>query len=279
MHFVATRWTCCLMAGFGLAAVAEAQETGRRAPKDALAIRKALDERITLDFSAQSLQEALEHLQQKTKIRFVLDYSGTQFFGGMGGPGGPGLPGFPGAPGAPDMQLSLKSDNVKVRTALQNLIGPQHLTYVILADSVLISTEDSGWQRQMRQRVAVDVKDVALTDALRKLTDETGATLLIDPRQSEKTRGKISLQLDDVSLETALRLLAELGDLSTVRVGNVVFVTSEQRADKLRKENQRNNNNNYFNVPPLVGGMGGAFGGLAPPALEAVPPPPGPEKK
>jgi type II secretory pathway component GspD/PulD (secretin) len=281
MRFVA-RLTCCLVACTAFAA-ADAQEPAKRAPKDAAAIRKALDEKITLDFATQNLQEALEHLHQKTKIRFVLDNNAMQFMGGGpgigAGIGGPGIPGFQGGAGMPALQLSLKSDNGKVRTALQNLLSPQHLSYTILADSVLISTEEFGYQRQMQQRVSVDVKEVALTDALKKLTEETGATLLIDPRQGEKAKGKISLQLDDVTLETALRLLTELGDLSTVRVGNVVFVTTEQRAEKLRKENQ-GTNPNFYGVPQIGFGWGaGALFGA--PAAEAVPPPPPPvaEKK
>jgi hypothetical protein len=36
-------------------------------------IRKALDQNITLDFSSQSFEEAIEHLRQKSKLNIVLD--------------------------------------------------------------------------------------------------------------------------------------------------------------------------------------------------------------
>ena len=253
---------------------------GKDAPKDAVAIRKALDEKITLDYAGQSLQEALDHLQEKTKVRFVVDNTTpmAMFGGGFGGPGIPGLPGAPGAPAAGGFAgiggFNLKSEGGKVRTALQNLLGPQHLTYIVLADSVLITTEDGGYQRQMRQRVSLDVKEQSLTEALKKLADETGANLIIDPRQNDKAKAKISVQLDDVTLESAIRLLSELSDLSSVRVGNVTFVTTEERADKLRKENREtNNSNNNFGVPFF----GAAIGPIQPPPplppAVAVPPP------
>jgi type II secretory pathway component GspD/PulD (secretin) len=251
-----------LACGF-FAAVPAAQAQGRT--KDAAAIRKALDEKVTLDYNAQSLQDALDHLSQKTKIKFVLD--NNAMMNGMMMPGfGPG--GVPPGPGGfPGMQLSLKSDNGKLRTALSNMLAPLHLSYFILSDTVLIS-EEFGWQRQMRQRVSVDVKDLSLSDALRKLADETGVNLVIDTRQNDKARTKISLQLDDTTVETAMRLLSDLADLSAVRVGNVMLVTTESRAEKFRKENR-----DAFDRNPY-GGIGGivgaAVGGFPPPAIEPI---------
>jgi hypothetical protein len=280
MHLISVRGTCCLVAvSLAWSVVSgDAAGQGREGPKNAAAIRKALDEKITLDFNTQSLQEAIDHLQQKTRVRFVLDSTL-----GLQGGGGGVIPGIPGGPGMPFMQLTLKSDNGKVRTALQNMLSPHQLTYVILADSVLITTEEFGHQRQMRQRVDVDLKEVALKDALKKLADDTGATLIIDPRQSDKAQGKVSIQLDDVTVETAVRLLTELADLSSVRVGNVLFVTTEHRAEKLRKENQHLNNmfNPYSNpVFQAVGGVFGGFGGGPPVVVPAeAPAPPAAEKK
>ena len=46
----------------------------------------------------------------------------------------------------------------------------------------------------------------------------------------------MSLQLDDVPLETAVRLLAENAGLKPVRIGNVVLVTTKAHATELRNE-------------------------------------------
>ncbi|HYV37695.1 MAG TPA: hypothetical protein VE988_18570 [Gemmataceae bacterium] len=290
---------------------AQAQKGG---PNNPAAIRKALDEKITLDFNGASLDEALDHLSQKTKLKIVIDYFAVQqvanfggfipigafggiagFGGGVGGfPGGipaPGFPGQPGAPGGGQVGVLLKIDNGKVRTALQTTLNQHNLTFVIMGDSVVITTEDIGQIRQMKQRVSVDIKGQALADALKKLSDDTGFTLLLDERQAAKAKTKINLQLEDVTLETALRLMTELAELGAVNMGNVVFVTSDTRADKLRKENATNNPNIHNfpgGLPPLGTGGRGAIGAMTapgiavpdrPPVAVPVPPPPPDVKK
>jgi len=279
----------------------QAQDQNNK-PGTAAALRKALDQKITLDFSTQNFDEAIEHLRQKTKLNFTLDTFILQQMGiGVGFPGGGIIggafpqggiaPGFPGAPNGGNVQMVLKSDNAKIRTALQNFLSPYNLTFVILGDTVLITSEEAGYQRQMRQRVSIDVKNQPLADTLQKLADETGANLLVDPRQAEKAKAKITLQLDDVTLETAFRLLTAVADLSTVRVGNMLFLTDDARAEKLRKENQANDNgiDRLFPgiLPPIGRGFVGAAAAgnaVAPPAVilpeqPQAPPAPAPDRK
>jgi hypothetical protein len=285
---------------------AEAKAQGAKGgPNTPPAIRKALDEKITLDFNGGSLEDVLDHLSQKTKLKFVVDYFVVQQmginFGGFGiaGPGGavggffpgnagngPGAPAVAGAPGgAGQAGLLLKIDNGKVRTALQSMLKPYNLTFVILGDSVVITTDEVGHMRQMRQRVNIDVKGQTLADALQKLADDTGVNLLIDPRQADKAKAKINLQLEDVTVETAFRLLTELADLGSASMGNVLFVTSESRADKLRKENSSNAQGSPFfgfpgGLPPLGGGRGIGIGAMTAPGIAVpdgpvqAPPPP-----
>jgi hypothetical protein len=65
----------------------------------------------------------------------------------------------------------------------------------------------------------------------------TSTNVVLDPRLAKEAKGMpISLQLEEVPLETAVKLLAELANLGSVRVGNVLFVTTPQRADKLRAD-------------------------------------------
>ena len=58
-----------------------AQTGGKEQPKSltpAEAARKALDQKTTLDFVGQSLQEAVNHLREKTKVNFILDNQAAQ---------------------------------------------------------------------------------------------------------------------------------------------------------------------------------------------------------
>src|SRR5438105_3310865 len=84
-------------------------------------IRKALDQPITLDFSGQSVMEALQHLREKTGLEFNLDQVAL---GGMGiniNDNG-------------DQPVVMKSSGGKVRAALRKVLNSQQLAYVIFED-------------------------------------------------------------------------------------------------------------------------------------------------
>lgn len=256
----------------GTVTLTAAAQGGKQEPTAADKIRKlreGLNQKVTFDFTSQNFNDGIEHLRQKTKLPITLDPNAFPGFGLQ-------LDNIP-------MQVHLKSDNGPVRTTLQKMLSPHHLTYILLNDGVFITSESNAYARQMRQRVNVDVKDKALDTALKDLAAETGITLLIDPRQRQVARAQgVTLALQDATLETAVRLLTELADLKAVQVGNVTFVTDAKRAAEIRKENNdlQRNNQNYPQVytMPFIGGMGGFGGGIggiggARPGV-AVPPPP-----
>lgn len=193
-------------------------------PSPAEKIRKILDQPMTLDFSSGSLHEVVAHLKEKTRINFVLDLFAVQQQGLEDN-------------NMPPVTLNLKSDRTgKLRTSLQRMLNACNLSYVILEDSVLITTDELGLNRQLRQRVSVNLADAPLSAALKELARTTGVNLIIDPRLGKEVDVKVSLEVDNATLETTVRLLAEIGNLKAVRVGNVLFVTNESRADKLRRE-------------------------------------------
>ena len=132
-------------------------------------------------------------------------------------------------------------------------------------------------QRQLRQRVSVDWDDIQFTKALKDLAKETATNLVLDPRQAKKAADvRVSMKLDDVPLETAVRLMAEMAGLKPARMGNVLFVTSEERAEKLKDAEHP------AAMPGIMGGIGiggGGIGGVVPavpaPAAPAPAPPAG----
>jgi hypothetical protein len=240
-------------------------------------IRKALDQPITLDFSGNSVMEALQQLKDKTNLEFNIDQVGIA------------LTGFNveqnnGEP------VTIKSTGGKVNVALRKLLNTHQLTYVIFEDSILITTPELAVHRQMKQRVTLDVDEIPLTKALRELARNYAFNLVIDPKIAKDSQKPISLTLDSASLETAVRLLAEMAGLKAVRMDNVMFVTSEERAEKLRKED-KDMQPSPLDDPNMLGnpraGIAQILGnvGIAGPAIKAVPPlvkdgeDPAPEKK
>ena len=111
-----------------------------------------------------------------------------------------------------------------------------------------------------------------------------------EPRPRSAIEGKanaaVTLKLEDVPLETAVRLLSEVADLRAVRMSNVLFVTTPERGgrncDRMRRSGAGRQRDPIFpgglNPQPIPGIA--VFGGIAPAqALPVLPaPPPAVEK-
>jgi type II secretory pathway component GspD/PulD (secretin) len=205
-------------------------------------VRKGLDQTVTVELANQPLQQALEDLGKQTGLHIVLDRT---FLLNLGIEEG--------------IAVSVNLKEVKARTALRSMLGQYNLGYAIVGDTVFVSTQDVAIHRQLRQPVTLDLEAVALNAALKQLARQTGGNILLDPRlKAEEVQKPLTLQVEEVPLETAVRLLAELADLKAARMGNVLLVTTPERAEKLRAEPAdlvpgQNGLNEVFPVPvPLM---------------------------
>jgi type II secretory pathway component GspD/PulD (secretin) len=183
--------------------------------------RRQLDQTVTLELADQSLSAALNQLREQTKLNFVVDKSTMQQFG----------------LDPEQVLVNVKLKDVKARTALRSLLAPHNLGYAIVGDTLLVSTEDAAMTRQLKQRVSIDVDKMDLAAALKKLSKETAANVVLDSRVSAKLgQTEVTVQLDDVPLENAVRLVAESAGLKPVKVGNVLMVTTKAIAAEMRKD-------------------------------------------
>ncbi|AMV27917.1 hypothetical protein VT84_26170 [Gemmata sp. SH-PL17] len=242
------------------------------------AARKALDEVGDMNYQGKSLNEVIGDLKDRAKIGVTIDPAVYQF----------GLD-----PNQPTVTVTLKQ--VKLKDGLQQALAPFNLKCGLTRDGLYISTEEGLITKQFRQRVNVNCDGIAFGTAVKQLSADCGANIVIDPRLKDKANAAVTLKLDDVPLETAIRLMAEVADLGTVRMSNVLFVTTTERADKLRPNadgpTQPAPGNPVFPFPaggpvplPAVGGAAGAPGVLLPANPVVVPelpvaPPPAPEKQ
>ncbi len=242
--------------------------------------RRTLEQPLTVDFNGITLASAVEALRQQTKLNIVLDRASLQSM----------------AINADDLRVTLKLHNVKLRTVLKQLLGQCNLSYVLDGDIMVITIDEVAIQRQVRQRVSLEFDKVPLERALKHLSRETATNLVIDPRQAAAGKSPITLTLEDVPLEVAVRLAAELAGLRSVRQGNVLFLTTKEVAAELRKQEESSpalpSYGNWMDRIQILGGGGMAFpaGGVPVPAVPAAPPadapadkpaekPPDPQKK
>jgi hypothetical protein len=226
-------------------------------------IRKELDKVISVDIDGQALNLAIEQLKEQTKINFVLDQSV--------------LPALGMDPNnLPVVKLKLKE--VKCRSVLRALLNPYNLGYAVVEDVVVVSTEEGAAQRQLRQRISIDLDKMDLSKALKQLARETGVNLVVDARTAKEAATTVTLQLDDVPLETAVRLMTESANLKTVRLGNVLFVTSKANAAELRADPDLNPGPVGTPTAPALDGLppGAARPGILIGPAPAAGPGPGP---
>jgi hypothetical protein len=231
-------------------------------------VRKALDQTIAnLEIENQQLPLALDQLREETKINFVLDRAAIAQLG---------LDVDNGAP------VKVKLQNVKAKTALRNVLNQYGLGYAIVGDSVIVTTEETAVYRQLKQRVSLDLDRVQVEKALKGLARETATNLLLDTRAQKDGQTAVTLQIEDVPLETAVRLIGEAAGLKAVRMGNVVLVTTKAHATELRSEPDLVPSPRFPGVdgPPVPGVA--VPGGLVPPVVPVAPAPatpiPAPEK-
>jgi hypothetical protein len=183
-------------------------------------IRKELDQTINLDINEQPLNLALNQIREHTKLNFFID----KFTMAQMGIDPEQTP------------VTVKLKDVKVRSALRTILTPYNLSYAILGDTVLITSDDVAMFRQMRQRVNIDFDKVEFGAALKQLAGETATNLLVDKRVEKEAKETVTLQMEDVPLETAVRLMAEMIGLKPVRVGNTLFVTTKATANEMRSD-------------------------------------------
>jgi hypothetical protein len=89
----------------------------------------------------------------------------------------------------------------------------------------------------MREPVYADFDKLPLQDALKELAEQTGSPVLLDARRAgEKAKTPVTATLQNVSLGTAVQLLANMAELKAVLVDNTIYVTTEQNAAKLEEE-------------------------------------------
>jgi hypothetical protein len=250
----------CSLAASTLAAAPVPSEGKPKETTPADKIRQALDKPVTKDIEAQPLHLALNQLKEDFGVTFVLDRFTIQQLG----------------LDPEQLQVNFKPNGAKLRTALRSILGQHNLSFAIVGDSVLVTTDEMAMYRQMRQRVNVDFSDAEFARAIKQLASETATNLIIDSRSAKQAKGAVTLQLEDVPLETAVRLMSEMVGLKPVRVGNVMFICSKEAAADLKTDADL--------VPPGPGvpgygpagpgGLPGAPGGLVlpvpvtPPVIE-----------
>jgi hypothetical protein len=152
----------------------------------------------------------------------------------------------PDAPSIYDTQTLFPAypKHMRLQTALRLLlarVSPPNATYILRDGMVEITTYlRSGRDALLRQRISADFKQRPLADVLHELAERSGVSVVVDPRTGERAKTAVSATFrGDISLEAALRLLADLAELKAVVLPSGTYVTTPENAERIGKEQKR----------------------------------------
>lgn len=131
---------------------------------------------------------------------------------------------------------------------LRRVPTPSGATYLIRHDRIEITT-GAAVRRELGipeplpllPLISDAFKEMPLAKILPRLAEMSDYNVVGDPRAKDKLQTEITAQLNNVPIDTAVRLLANMAGLTVVRLDNVFYVTTEENAKHLRVERARLN--------------------------------------
>jgi RNA polymerase sigma factor (sigma-70 family) len=151
--------------------------------------------------------------------------------------------------------ISIPPFRGRLRTVLQTILDhvettSPHLTIMFLVrkDHIEITTStfvrmELGFrnERPIPPLVWDSFEETDLAWILPRLAETSGYNIMADPKAGEKLHTRITMQLNNVPVDTAVRLMANMAGLSVVRLDNVFYVTTAENAKQLREEQAKIN--------------------------------------
>jgi hypothetical protein len=213
------------------AAAAEAPSVKTGAEK----IKQALAQSRDVEVADEPLDAAVHQLREQTGINLVLDQAAVPAQAVQAVQAGVGTPPMPVPSPYAHLRVTVHSVGRPVREALAKALGPHGLVVVVVGDTALVTPADKAAERQLGQTIHLDADALPLKDVLQRLARDTGANVVLDQRLTKEGQTAVTARLDDVPLETAVEVLADQAGLKAVRLSNVLYVTTEARAEKLHR--------------------------------------------
>jgi hypothetical protein len=132
-----------------------------------------------------------------------------------------------------------------LRKVLDRVEGTSMVMYIIRRDEIEITTLSAlrsefgiAEDRPLLPLVWEELENVSLPAALLRMAKASGMNVVLDPRAltTEQAKLTVTCQFDNVPVDTAVRILANMADLQMVRLDNVLYITTPKRASQLQAE-------------------------------------------
>jgi hypothetical protein len=135
--------------------------------------------------------------------------------------------------------------NVRLSQVLDKLVSripvPSGGTYLVYGDHIEITTgifrEAMVWGNYNGPKlplVHVRLEKCPLEDAVKELAEQSEFNVILDNRAGDKAKTPVTAKFLNTPLDTAVRLLADMADLRSVHLDNVLYVTTKENAAALQ---------------------------------------------
>jgi hypothetical protein len=149
----------------------------------------------------------------------------------------------PDAPWASETELTFPSvpRRMPLREALRFAISKIPLnngTFLVRRGRIEITTLERGDPlRLLQERISARFERRPLAEVLEELSDQTGASIILDVRVGEKAKTPVTATFrNTISLEGAIKLLAEMADLvARTDEHDVLFITNKSKVGPLQQ--------------------------------------------
>jgi hypothetical protein len=110
-------------------------------------------------------------------------------------------------------------------------------TYVIRQNMIEITTQaQTEPHNLLRRKVAAAFSNTPLDQALEELSEQSGASIVIDGRVGDKAKAPVSATFrNDTALGSALQMLTDMAGLRPVVLEEGLYVTTPENAARMRK--------------------------------------------
>jgi RNA polymerase sigma factor (sigma-70 family) len=247
----------------------DAEKRSAPAPKRedrARALREQLARRITfagVEDKEMTLKAVLDLLAKQYGVQFEVDEAAFR---------AEEVPDVLATPVAGTSALR-KRENATLASVLRDVLArvpaESGAVYLIRNEYIDITTANAvrgelgvGPDRALRL-VWEDFDNVPFQSALQTLGDASGMNVILDTRavEADKAKTPVTARFANVQVDTAVRILASMLELQVVKVENVLYVTTEKRANLLLSEQKVAEERVMKQLGAFQGGGLGALGG------------------
>jgi hypothetical protein len=153
-----------------------------------------------------------------------------------------------GEPNILEAQVKLdKVSGVPLRVLLQMVLDQFGATYLVHRDFIEVTTLPAttpeswiqGSHRDLVPRVFAEFKDIPLDEALRELALQSGISVVLDRREFNGVPPRVTALLNNIGLDTAVEILANMCGMKAVALDRSLYVTDTENADAMIEQRGR----------------------------------------